>query len=200
MTTAVVLLYGVFRNDHPHYASYKKYLDDVSRLLLREKISTVILCGGHTNPKHRKESESSTAKRYLETEHGWRGLILEDRSINTNQNLAFAAENIRAGENFLICCDEGRKAKVIWMALHYLLGKDPAEIFAIVQAFAEKKTFSAEFSYKNLRVHGFWYAPKRDQLLAQTYSSIFDVTALYSHLMKDLNLAERRRNFGIPTE
>lgn len=172
MRVAVVLLYGLYLPGHKHLQEYRNYLDAVAKDIAVEKPDRILLCGGHTDPKHADASEASTVQAYLQKTYGFANIDLEDRSITTNQNLEFAAERFGKEEDFLVYCDTARKAKAIWMALHFLFHDEPVLIYQLLLNFLNDGDLHRPFSYEHLRVKGIPYSLSEEQFLVQTYSGI----------------------------
>lgn len=196
MKTGVVLLYGLFS---PQNKGYKAYLDFVAKEINKRKLNEVILCGGYTDPKQPNSSEASTAKEYLLTVNkSFNNYQLEDRSITTNENLKFASKKINTQDNIIVYCDLCRKAKVIWIILHYLANLTPKEIYKSLLSFTNHKDIYKDFEYRNLKVVGFDFPNKsKEELMGQTYASLFDTFALYDEEMENMELKQRRKNFGL---
>lgn len=194
MKTAIVLLYGQYTPDRTDYAHY---LDEVADDILTVNVDRVILCGGYTNPAEPSISEAATAKEYLADKLQGREVTLEDRSITTNQNLEFAATKITTADKLIVYCDTARKAKVIWLALHFLLHADPRQIYRAMLEFSHQRKPAADFVYENLTVKGRGYSKTETEILGQTYAGILDVMALSDPAMNTMDLDQRKQDFGL---
>lgn len=196
MKTAVVLLYGLYSNEREDYRSYFDFL--ISEIK-KELIEKVILCGGYTNPKFPHKSEASTAKDYLvSTYPEFTNYKLEEKSINTNQNLEFARESLDEKDEIIVYCDLIRKAKVIWISMHFLLHADMNTISEAFMDFVKDRDFYKDFQYKNLRVIGYDFPGKsKDETIGQSYASVIDVLALYSEELNEMDVNQRKKDFGL---
>lgn len=194
MKTAIVLLYGLFDIEREQYA---RYLDKVGGDIRKKNINKVILCGGFTDPHRPNLSEAATVHTYLREKLEDKEVILEEKSINTNQNLEFAAQSVSSNEDIIVYCDLARKAKVIWIALHFLLQVEKREIYRLMLAFAEHKDIYKDFVHASLTVKGVEYSKTKEELIAQTHASIIDVLALYDTAMENMDIEQRKKDFGL---
>ncbi len=195
MLTGVILLYGIFdkRNE-----GYKGYLDFIVKEVHSSNFDRIILCGGYTDPARPTISEALAAKQYLEEISKFPNFVLEDKSINTNQNLEFAAQKLQSGEKTVVYCDLIRKAKVIWLALHYLIKLDPKTIYEQLLTFASQRDLYKEFSYQTLAVRGYDFKGRtKEEMIGQSYASILDVVSLYDKEMEEMDIAQRKKDFGL---
>lgn len=199
MNIGVVLLYGLFdsgKND------YKSYLDFVAKEIIDKKLNKIIMCGGYTDPKNPNESEASSVVKYLKTIiPDFTDYILEDRSISTNQNLEFAAKYIvdigDGVNNITVYCDSTRLAKVIWMSLHFLLNETQENIYQELFDFTHRREIKT-FVFKNLSVIGFNFPNKtKEEIIGQSFSTLLDVMAVYNEKYNQLNLEQRKKDFGL---
>lgn len=196
MTTGIILLYGLFS---PKRKDYRSYLDFVAKEISKRKLKKVILCGGYTNPKQPKLSEASTSKEYLLTVNkSFNNYVFEDKSINTNENIKYASRKIKSEDYIFLYCDLSRKAKVIWIALHCFAKLPPREIYRTILFFTGSKDIYKNFKYKNLEVVGFDFPGKsKEELIGQTYASLFDVFALYDKELEEMDIEQRKKDFGL---
>ncbi len=194
MKTAIVLLYGLHSPQRQKYSHYLKKVVGDSK---KESIGRLILCGGYTDPKKPKVSEAGSVKDFLEGLGVAMDIILEDKSITTNQNLELAAGLVDQNEELIVYCDEARKAKVIWLALHFLLGLSKQEIYKMVLNYFNDGRAGGDFKFSNLTVKGFDVGSGKDDVLGQTYASILDVLAVYEEEFNDLDLKKRQEKFRI---
>jgi hypothetical protein len=194
MKTAIVLLYGLYA---PQREKYGRYLREVVSDSKKEGVGRLILCGGYTDPKKPEVSEAGSVKDFLEDLGVDREIVLEDKSITTNQNLELAAGLIDEDGELIVYCDEARKAKVIWLALHFFLGLPQQEIYKVVLNYFSDERIGGDFECSNLTVKGFDVGSEKDDILGQTYASILDVLAAYEEELNDLDLKKRKEKFGI---
>lgn len=196
MKTAVVLLYGIYQPEKP---DYQNYLDFLAHDFKTRKIERVILCGNFTDTKFPDYSEASAAKEYLQTVYPeFTHYTLEERSLTTNQNLEFAYDYITENDDLIIYCEHIRKAKVIWIALHYLLKLPITEVGKAFVDFIRGRDLYKDFEYKNLVVVGFDFKSKgRDEITAQTYASIVDVLGLYYKEIDEDDVRQRKVDLGL---
>lgn len=196
MKTAVVLLYSLYS---PKRIDYQQYLDFINDEIQHKNIEKVILCGGFTNPQRPKDSEAGTARQYLSSVNKtFKNFILEERSINTNQNLEFAKSQISESDELLVYCDLIRKAKIIWIALHYLLNSSQKEILIAFMNFIKDKDIYKDFHYKNLTIIGFDFPGKsKEETIGQTYATILDVLSLYDEEAQKEDIKQRKKDFGL---
>ncbi|MFV1916942.1 MAG: hypothetical protein ACC618_00420 [Patescibacteria group bacterium] len=199
-TVGIVLLYGLFS---PRRKDYKEYLDFIAKEIKQRKVDKLFLCGGFTDPKKLKLSEASTAEDYLKTRTKFNNYELEDKSINTNQNLEFVAKKLKLSpkDKVVVYCDLTRKAKVIWIALHFILGLKPRIIYKLFLDFASGKDIYADFSFKNVTVKGFDFPGKsKEEMIGQTYATLIDAMALYDKEVENMDITQRKKDFGLPLE
>lgn len=197
MKVGIVLLYGLYS---PERKDYQEYLDFIVEEIIREKFEKAVLCGGFTDPKRPKLSEASTVREYLTTKTDFDGFVLEDRSVNTNQNLEFAKQrlNLSSEDEIIVYCDLIRKAKVIWIALHFLLDVKPKVIYKALIDFAYQKDVYADFAFENLTVRGFDFPGKsKEETIGQSYATVLDVMSLYDREMEDMDIGRRKKDFGL---
>src|SRR4030043_719127 len=196
MNTRIVLLYGLF---DPKRKDYVDYLSFIAKDIRIKELGKIILCGGYTDPKKPKESEALSAMKYLKgVNPNFINYILEDKSINTNQNLEFAAKDINNLENITVYCDLTRLAKVIWMSMHFLLNEKQAQIYAELFKFTYQKNHYKPFVYKNLSVIGFDFPGKtKEEMIGQSFATLLDVMAVYNKNYNEMDIQQRKKDFGL---
>jgi NDP-sugar pyrophosphorylase family protein len=195
MNTAVVLLYGLYSPDR---IDYKKYLDYIIQEIKDKNFDKVILCGGITFPHIEKISEAESVKKYLLSKYDFNKYILEDKSIDTNQNIKFASEKLNKEDNITLYCDLIRIAKVSWIAAHYILKEDTENIYKQMMQFVSYKDLYRPFTMRNLTVIGFDFEGKtKEEMIGQTFATIFDVMSLYDTDLEKLNTQQRKEDFGL---
>ncbi len=196
MKTAVVLLYGLYSLER---IDYKSYFDFLISEIQEKDIEKVVLCGGFTNPKMPDKSEASTAKDYLVNKYSeFTNYKLEEKSINTNQNLEFARENLGRDDEIIVYCDLIRKAKVIWIAMHFLLQLEIDTISRAFMDFVRDKDLYKDFHYKSLKVIGYDFPSKtKEEIMVQSYATLIDVLALYSKELNEIDVNQRKKDFGL---
>lgn len=196
MKTAIVALYGLYSSTR---TDYQAYLDFVASEIKTKKLEKVVLCGGFTDPKRPTESEASSVRAYLLTKNNsFLNYVLEDQSINTNQNFEFSKSEFSENDEVYVYCDLIRKAKIIWIALHYLLRTDQNEILEAFMRFVNSKHIYKDFHYKNITVVGFEIPGRsKEELIGQTYATILDVLSLYNSNVEKISLEQRKKDFGL---
>jgi len=194
--TGVVLCYGLYS---PERTDYKEYLDFIAKEIDKRNLERVILCGGFTNPKRPKESEASTARDYLlSVKPDFTSYVLEDSSINTNQNLEFAAKSLGKEEEIVVYGDLIRLAKIIWIAMHFLIGAPQKEIYKALHDFAHAKDLYREFEYRNLKIVAFDFPGRtKGETIGQSFAALLDVMALYDKGFNQANIEQRKKDFGL---
>ena len=194
MNTAILLCYGYLE---PENREYKDYVDWVVKDMTENDLEKLIICGGQTNPAKGEQTEAGSVKQYLRDTHPQLvNIELEDRSITTNKNLEFVAGKITDEDKLIVYCDLTRVAKVTWLALTYLLRKDRHDTATILLEYVKGKK-PIPFVYENLTVKGFVF-PSRDinYAIAQSFSSLLEVEAIYDKTLEDKILEIRRQDFG----
>ena len=203
MKVGIVLCYGQFRPERTDYVSYKQYLDFIAGEIGKRGLERAILCGGFTVPEHPEDSEASTCQKYLLLiKPDFTNYFLEDRSITTNQNLEFAAKELKPEDEIVVFGDLIRLAKIIWIAMHFLLHASQDEIFKAVFEFASAKDLHkelpGEFRYRNLTVVGFdWPGRTREETIRQIFATLSDVLSLYDEKKNHMELKQRKRDFRL---
>jgi hypothetical protein len=195
MKTTIFLCYGTFTESNEEYKQYIEWFLKDSEENSAEKI---IICGGHTNNTTPDISEAQTVFEYLQKiKPEISNVELEDQSLTTNQNLEFASKKISPDDQITIYCDLARMAKIIWMAGAYLLHKDRKEIADIFFEFAKEKKLRP-FQAWNLTVKYFDF-PSRDkyQCIAQSFSSLIEVEAIYDPSIEEKIITQRHLDFGV---
>ena|SRR3989304_6497992 len=196
MKTGIVLLYGLFTPKRKDYLDYLKF---INQEIQTKKLDKVILCGGFTNPKKPKDSEASSAKKYLkEINPNFTNFLLEDKSVNTNQNLQFAAKNLDNTKEIIVYCDLTRLAKVIWIAMHFLLNEKKVLIYTELFKFIHQRNLYKPFVYKNLSFIGFDFPGKtKEEMIGQSFATLLDVMAIYNKDYNKMDIQQRKKDFGL---
>lgn len=200
MKVGIVLCYGFF---NPEKESYRKYLDFISQEISDRGFEKVVICGGRTDPSRPADSESATVTEYLRTVNpGFDNYVLEERSINTNQNLEFAATELEPGDEIILYGDQIRLAKIIWIAMHFLLKVPKNEIYKALHEFAYAKDLHrelpGEFKYRNLTVVGFDFPGRtKEETIRQTFATLLDVMALYDEDFARMDVEQRKKDFKL---
>lgn len=196
MNIGIVLLYGLYT---PERKDYKEYLDFVSEQTQKENLEKIVLCGGFTDPKNPSLSEALTAERYLKsTINNFDSFIKEDKSINTNQNLEFAARKINKSDNLIVFCDFIRIAKVIWISEYFLLGESYENIYKSLFDFAHQNDIHKPFLYKKLKIITYDFPNKtKEEIVEQSMKVLIDVMALYNKDFNDMDIKQRISDFGL---
>jgi len=192
--TAIILLYGLYSPDRQ---AYTRYLENITDDIKKNDIARVILCGGFTDPKKPGVSEAGSVKAFLERAGFKKEIVLEDRSITTNQNLELAAQMIEPGEEVIVYGETARYAKIIWLSLHFLLGLRKQEIYKLVLDFYKGRELEADFKYSNLTVKNVGCGSQAEDVFGQTFASILDVLAVYDRELGDLDLESRKKELGL---
>lgn len=196
MKTAIVMLYGMVLPDRKEYTEYlKTVLTDIRN----KSIEKVILCGGYTDPKRANKSEAGTVKDFMLTENPeFTNYVLEDKSINSNQNLEFATQHVTDYDEIFVYCDLIRKAKVIWIALYFLFDMKQNDILNEFTNFISGKDIYKDFNYKNMSIISFERGGRHfEETIGQTYASIMDVMSLFNKEVEKADLEQRKKDFGL---
>lgn len=194
MHIGIVLGYGLFEEPNQEY---KDYLDWISAEVKENNIQRIIICGGHTNKLKPDLSEAQTIQQYLINKLPTTQFLLEDKSLTTNQNLENAKSLIDPEAKLTIWCDQIRMAKVIWIALHFLLKLKKPQISRTIFEFIKDRKIKS-FIYQKLTVKGFDFpASDKEQAILQSFASILDVESLYDEELNEMLTAERKKNFGL---
>lgn len=164
---------------------------------LENQAEKLIVCGGNTNNKTSNISEAETVRDYITEINPDLKVELEDQSLTTSQNLEFVSKKINPTDQITVYCDLARMAKVIWLSLAYLLHKNRQETGNILFDFSRERKLK-HFNFENLSVKYFDF-PSRDKYLciAQTFSSLLEVEAIYDRSLEDKITSQRRTDFGI---
>ncbi len=195
MNIAIVCLYGLY---NPNKTDYIEYLDFLINEIESKKFDKVILCGGVTFPHIEKISEAESARKYLITKSNFNNYLLEDKSINSNQNIEFASQNLSKNETVTVYCDLTRIAKITWISAHYILKASIQDIFKEISKFAHKKDIYKPFKMKNLTVIGFDFKGKsKEEMIGQSFATLFDVMSLYNKAFEKQELEARKKEFGL---
>ncbi|MCD4756302.1 YdcF family protein [bacterium] len=195
MKIAIILLYGLY---DPKNTNYQAYFDFLITEIKKQKFDKVILCGGYTFPHIENISEAESAKKYLQSKSKYDDYILEDKSINTNQNLESASEHISSEDDLFVYGDWIRIAKISWMSAHFLIKEDLKNIFTAMMRFRDKKDIYAPFKIKNLTVIGYNFKGKsKEEMVEQTFDTLFDIMSLYNKDFEKSNLDKRKKDFGL---
>ncbi|MCD4811838.1 YdcF family protein [bacterium] len=195
MKIAIILLYGLY---DPKNTNYQAYFDFLITEIKKQKFDKVILCGGYTFPHIENISEAESAKRYLQSKSQYDDYILEDKSINTNQNLEFASKHISSKDDLFVYGDWIRIAKISWISAHFLLKESLENIFNAMMQFVYKKEPYKPFTMKNLTVIGYDFKGKsKEEMVGQTFATLFDVISLYNKDFEKQNIDQRKKDFGL---
>jgi len=203
MKVGVVLCYGLYRLGRPDGSSYKKYLDFVSKEIDKRGLERVVICGGFTDPKRPHDSEAATCQKYLlSVKPDFSNYAIEDRSITTNQNLEFAAAELKPGDEIVVFGDLVRLAKIIWIAMHFLLKVPQDGIHKAVHEFAYSrdlhKVLPGEFKFRNLTVVGFdWPGRTKKETIRQTFFVLMDVMSLYDEEKDRMEIEQRKKYYRL---
>jgi len=196
MKIAIVLLYGAYDNEREDIDAYRAYLQKISGEISREKFEKVILCGGKTNSNN-DISEAESVREYLDDINNFQDYILEENSITTRQNLEYAHQFLDelGADEVTVYCDNVRKAKVIWLASHFVLNDGPAVIAESLSNYRR----SALRDYKNekLTVRSFEFSVSKTLLEDQIYSSLVEVLGVYDSNVEEVQKRIRKQLFGL---
>jgi hypothetical protein len=87
MKYAVLLGYGLFE---PSKVKYKGYIDNFASFVNKNRINTVVLSGGRTDPKQPSRSEAMSIAEYLKPLIKTKTkILLENDSLTSSQNIEF---------------------------------------------------------------------------------------------------------------
>ncbi len=194
MKINILLCYGNFEKSNEEY---RQYIEMVVKESLENQAEKLIVCGGNTNNKTSNISEAETVRDYITEINPDLKVELEDQSLTTSQNLEFVSKKINPTDQITVYCDLARMAKVIWLSLAYLLHKNRQETGNILFDFSRERKLK-HFNFENLSVKYFDF-PSRDKYLciAQTFSSLLEVEAIYDRSLEDKITSQRRTDFGI---
>ncbi len=194
MKINILLCYGVFEESNQEY---RQYVEMVVKETQENQVEKIIVCGGHTNSKSPEISEAETVRNYIIKLNPGILVELEDQSLTTPQNLEFVSRTINSTDKITVYCDLARMAKVIWLSLTYLLHKNRQETVAIFFNFSKDQKLKP-FVHENLSVKYFDF-PSRDKYLciAQTFSSLLEVEAIYNPEIENKIIEQRKIDFGI---
>jgi hypothetical protein len=195
--TGVVLCYGLYSSERK---DYKQYLDFIAEEIDKQGLERVILCGGFTNPERSRDSEASTVQEYLlSVKPDFTNYTLEDKSINTNQNLEFAAQRLSKDDEIMVYGDLIRLAKIIWIAMHFLVGASQEDIYKAVFEFAyDARDLYKDFKYKNLKVVAFDFPGKtKEETIGQSFAVLLDVMALYDEKKNRMDVEQREKDLRL---
>jgi hypothetical protein len=195
MKTAIILLYGLYT---PERTDYKKYLDFLVEEINRFKYEKIILCGGITFPQIENISEAESVRRYLEPKTKSTEYILEERSINTTQNIEFAKEYISKEDNITVYCDLIRLAKVSWLVSKVFLNQELEDIYKKIGMYLVDNDIYKSFVNENIVVKGFDFEDKgKEEIIRQIYATLLEIFALYDKSLTELNTKARKEEFGL---
>ena len=199
MKKGVVLGYGLFS---PERIDYKSYLDFVAIRINEDNLDDVILCGGFTTPKQLDKSEAESMREYLVSVNpDFNSYILEENSINTNQNIEFASGEIDDADETYIYCDSVRIPKVFWIAAHFILKKSQVEIAKYFLDYAKTGAKSIDITkpveFERVKIVGFDFLREKGAMITQIAASLVDVMALYNDEIKTLDEEARKELFGL---
>ena len=111
---AILLGYGRFDSSNK---PYKSYVDNFASFVNKNAVDTIILAGGYTDKRHPKVSEAESVFDYLQPLLKKDvGVILEEKSLTTKQNIEFCKKfiNLKGGDAVTVFCDNVRPPKVMW--------------------------------------------------------------------------------------
>ena len=200
MKIGVVLCYGLYG---PERTDYSQYLDFVAQEIDKRGLKKVIICGGFNVPERPNDSEAATVQDYLlSVKPGFTNYILEEKSINTNQNLEFAAQSLGEEDEVVVYGDLIRLAKIIWIAMHFLLKVPKGEIYKSLHEFAYAKDLHkelpGEFNYRNLKVVGFdWPGRTKEETIRQIFATLLDVMELYDKEFERMGVEQRKKDYRL---
>jgi len=195
MKTAIILLYGLYTPDR---TDYKKYLDFLVEEINSLEYEKVILCGGVTFPQIEKISEAESVRRYLEPKTIQTEYILEEKSINTNQNIEYSKQYIDDNDDITVYCDLIRIPKVSWIVSKFILNQELEEIYKKISEHINHKDMYQPFTNENIKVKGYYFEDKnKDEITRQIYSTLLDTVALYREDLNIINTEARKEEFGL---
>lgn len=98
-TTMIVCCYGNYDREHrsvQEMNGYREYLKGVAALIEERSPGYVVLCGGHTRPELKQSEAASVlpALEELRRDHYDVTFLLEERSVNTPQNLQLGLDRL----------------------------------------------------------------------------------------------------------
>jgi dihydrodipicolinate synthase/N-acetylneuraminate lyase len=214
---AILLGFGLFEESNQ---KYKAYLDRFVKFVKKNKIDVVVLCGGHTNLKSPEKSEAGTMADYLTKFLDSNvKIVLEDRSLTTEQNIKFAKEhmNLDPKNKIFIVSDSVRFFKIYWLMLYHWFGLSKDEINAEWLKIAKeaynnpkKKAINIELkdmkrllAYKNVRITIDGLHKDYKNAVQVILSEVFEIEGLYDQNVNNRYLEqtkakeEARAKFGL---
>lgn len=204
---AILLGYGVF---DPSNSLYKRYIRNFASFVNKNRISTVVLCGGRTNPKRPAESEAGSMADYLKPLLKSKvKVLLEDKSINTVQNIEFSKRFVDARKDRVtIFCDNIRTPKVMWFVMHFWFGMDKAQAeqyFVDLGLKYYTKHLSTEqigerisggLDYKNVAIRTYRMRSRIEHAVSQQIATILEINSLYDKVLYRKLIRNMRVKFG----
>jgi hypothetical protein len=206
---AVLLGYGIFNRRN---VEYRRYVDAFASFVKTNSIDTVVLSGGHTDPRRTDDSEASTIRDYIRPLLGRNvNVSLEQRSLTTAQNIRFSKRFV-AAKNYskiIIFCDNVRPAKVMWFTMHYWFGSTKSEIeqyFIDYSLHFYRKHFTTEkigaemekgLTYKNVTIKPYRMRKKIEDAVANQIPSTLEINSLYDKALDQKLIKSIKIKFGL---
>lgn len=203
----VLLGYGLFDGKN---AKYRGYLDAFAALAKEQRFDRVVLCGGKTSPGRPYDSESGTARSYLEGKLKGKVIEIEDRSFTTAQNIRFAKKFLGFGrkDQITIFCDNVRPFKTMWYVMHYWYGLRRGQIQDYFVNFALPfyrkhytteeigNAYSANLEYKGVTIVPYRMRERIEDAVGQIPASVLEIIALYDKSLETKLMRSTRIKFG----
>ena len=208
MRYATIFGFGLFDQSNP---KYKAYVDRFALFVKKNKIDEVVICGGHTNAAVPEKSEAGTIAEYLRPILGNVKMHVEDRSLTSEQNIAFAKQfiDINSAEKIFVIVDSVRFFKVFWMILDrwFGLGKRQIEeewLNRLIGVYTNPKKKDTTLAFKDIKKLLFY---KNVKLVVDRHhkeyrsamhtiiSEPFEIEALYDQAVYDKFLEMTKKKF-----
>jgi len=204
---AIILGYGVYDGSNIEY--YDRYLAPVFNDIYNGKFDLVVICGGCTNKKYPKLSESKSIYNLYLSKYPNRKdkVVLEEKSYTTSDNLKFArkiiTKHINKNTEFTVFCDSWRSPKVFYMSLsQFIKPKSSVSLrLDISNNIYMSKSFDfyniTNIEYKNLKVIGYPLSNDNTQISQQIMASMIQMNSYdYPNVNRDF-IKKRKKIWGI---
>ena len=206
---AVLLGYGRFDRSN---AAYKRYVDSFASFVNRNKVDLAILSGGYTDRKHSKMSEAESVFNYLQPLLKRDvGVLLEERSLTTKQNIEFCKKfiTLKKNDTVTVFCDNVRPPKVMWFVLHYWFGLSKMEIEQYLVDYGQRyysKHYTTEqigneivkgLDYKNVSIKPFRMRTRIEAAVGQEIPTLLEINTIYDKALDRRLMREIKKRFGL---
>ena len=205
---AVLLSYGMFKRTN---AAYGRYLRHFASFVNRNRVDMVILSGGCSDPKRPSMSEAESMFGYLQPLlKGDFGLLLEERSLTTAQNIEFCKRfiSLKNDDTVTVFCDNIRPPKVMCFILHYWFGLSKRRVEQYFVDYGLKyylKHYTTEemgeeivkgLEYKNVAIRPYRMRTRIEAAVGQEIATLLQVNALYDESLYKKLMKNTKVRFG----